>query len=259
MSTQRTSPAISDKWHGYYQKEAELKRFVPEQDPFEAHRCAFALQLRLSMAKAPGDGEFQSLARRMADHCDSVADIGCGDGHLASLYRDAGIPRVAGTDISQPRVERCMETYPGIDFRVADIYSLPFESNEFDTVSCIEVIEHTEHPRDALRELGRIASGNVVVTVPYDRPITEYLCPCCGETFYLDGHIQRFDEASMRSACEEAGLRVVALRSYTVGLQTVGLPIKSRAQIALRELMRGLGLAAPRLPKYLGALCEPPG
>ncbi len=98
-----------------------------------------------------------------------------------------------------------------------------------------------------------------MVTVPYDRPIAEYLCPCCGETFFLDGHIQRFDEASMQSACDAAGLRVLTLRSYTVRLETEGLPIKSRAKQALLELMRGVGLASPRLPKYLGVLCEAPG
>jgi hypothetical protein len=60
----------------------------------------------------------------------------------------------------------------------------------------------------------------------------------------------------MREACEAAGLSVQLLRSYTIDLPTAELGFGQRLKLAARESLRGLGVLEPRLPKYLGVLCE---
>jgi ubiquinone/menaquinone biosynthesis C-methylase UbiE len=49
---------------------------------------------------------------------------------------------------------------------VANIYQLPFEDQQFDTVLCSHTIEHVEYPRRFDRELRRVAKEVVYVLPP---------------------------------------------------------------------------------------------
>ncbi len=49
--------------------------------------------------------------------------------------------------------------------QVDDIYNLPFEDQQFDTVLCSHTIEHVDYPRRFDRELRRVAK-NVVYVLP---------------------------------------------------------------------------------------------
>ena len=42
-------------------------------------------------------------------------------------------------------------------------------------------------------------------------------------------------------------------------VDTATIPLRSRLTHAARQGLRRIGMLAPRLPKYLGALCEVPG
>ena len=55
---------------------------------------------------------------------------------------------------------------PQIRFHLGSAYALPFRDDSFDTVLCSEVLEHLEHPVDALRELNRVARRHIILTVP---------------------------------------------------------------------------------------------
>ncbi len=52
---------------------------------------------------------------------------------------------------------------------VWDIIDLPFEKDKFDTIACFEVIEHIpfEDSITALKELYRVSSKNVIISIPY--------------------------------------------------------------------------------------------
>jgi len=52
---------------------------------------------------------------------------------------------------------------------IGDIYNLPFEEREFDTVLCSHTIEHVEFPEKFLKELNRVGNQVTVVIPPlYD-------------------------------------------------------------------------------------------
>ena len=56
---------------------------------------------------------------------------------------------------------------PDIEFSVRDVLSTGFATDEFDGISCIRLFHHfseAETRRKALRELGRICQGPIVVT-----------------------------------------------------------------------------------------------
>ncbi|MBI1833781.1 MAG: methyltransferase domain-containing protein [Candidatus Andersenbacteria bacterium] len=86
---------------------------------------------------------------------------------------DAG----AGTLAYRGMVKKYTSSYTSVDFkathpeldRVADIQALPFESASFDTVLCVEVLEHVPYPAKALAELYRVLrpGGYIVITVPH--------------------------------------------------------------------------------------------
>ncbi len=47
-----------------------------------------------------------------------------------------------------------------------DIEKLTYKDKSFDTVSCLEVLEHLYNPIDAIKELKRVARKRIIVSVP---------------------------------------------------------------------------------------------
>ena len=124
-----------------------------------------------------------------------VLDVGCGEGHerdrIAAALPDADI---AGVDIAP--AEWLARFHP-VPRRVAvgDAAQLPFRSGAFDLVVALEVLEHVRDPRPALAEIARVASGPVILSVPWE-PVWRagnmvrgrYL----GQLGNTPGHLQHF-------------------------------------------------------------------
>lgn len=169
---------------------------MPDVDAAESHRVRMVLRI---------------LRRKPV----SILDVGCGDGYLCSVYKSHfGIANVVGADLAGARVARARATFPDIKFTRADIYNLPFEDGGFEVVSAVEVLEHLEDPARAFGELVRVAAREVIVTVPNNEELTRHVCPHCFKTFYLDGHIQRFERRRLMALAEEAGWKVRRMINY---------------------------------------------
>jgi len=115
------------------------------------------------------------VARLMPDGDESVLDIGCGPGHMAGLLRDVGVNSYLGFDFSEARVEYAAATYPDCRFEVADIFETDlFDTFDYNTVICTEVLEHIERDREVLskiksgtRFLGSVPSYDSAAHVRY--------------------------------------------------------------------------------------------
>ena len=98
---------------------------------------------------------------------DTCLDVGCGDGRAAGVWvRDRGATYV-GVDISPEATAQAAAI--GLDARVIDDASrLPFGDGAFDSVVCLEVLEHLFEPQHALREIRRVLKpgGALILTVP---------------------------------------------------------------------------------------------
>jgi ubiquinone/menaquinone biosynthesis C-methylase UbiE len=96
-----------------------------------------------------------------------ILDVGCGEGFTLERLRKEGIGQVLeGIDAQKSVVELGKITHPKLTLREESIYALPYEDNSFDMVLCTEVLEHLEHPENALKELYRVCGRYCVITVP---------------------------------------------------------------------------------------------
>jgi SAM-dependent methyltransferase len=104
---------------------------------------------------------------------DRVLDVGCGLGYgLNLLSIRAG--EVAGVDVDAKAIDYC-ETHllnknPKLkEVRHYDGYHLPYGDDEFDVVTCVDVIEHVERYDDFVAELLRVARRRVILGTPNRR------------------------------------------------------------------------------------------
>jgi ubiquinone/menaquinone biosynthesis C-methylase UbiE len=131
----------------------------------------------------------------------TVASIGCGDSYVnaAILLNCKNVKAITGLDIDRDSLKLSSIVYNqnnlGQTLVQGSIYSLPFETGEFDLVICSEVIEHLDNPSVALLELRRIAKKYCLLSVPNDfifrssNLVRLYYLRDLGNT---PGHIQHF-------------------------------------------------------------------
>ena len=99
----------------------------------------------------------------------SFLDAGCGFGE--ALHRlDALLPStVAGFDLEPVAVEQARARLPErITLSVADVCQSQLPDDSYDTVLCLEVLEHLPDPTLALHELRRIARHELILSVPHE-------------------------------------------------------------------------------------------
>lgn len=123
--------------------------------------------------------------------CESLLDIGCGDGrflqHLSS--QEIGT-RLLGIDYSEKAISLAKALSPHVEFHRLDILADDALLEKFDVVSLVEVIEHI--PPESLPEFIRKAAeylnptGRLVLTVPHVNQIV-------GKK-----HFQHFDSDALR-------------------------------------------------------------
>jgi ubiquinone/menaquinone biosynthesis C-methylase UbiE len=142
-----------------------------------------------------------------------LLDAGCGNG-LFLNYLQRTFPnrfaRLCGVDRSVAAL-----AHVKTEKHNASINQLPFSEGEFDTVSCMEVLEHLPVTiyGQALGELARVARENIVVCVPYNQDLRACLteCPHCFARFNADFHVRSYDENVMNTLFEKHGYEVAGI------------------------------------------------
>jgi SAM-dependent methyltransferase len=102
---------------------------------------------------------------------ESFLDAGCGEGFVARrvLRRLPGL-ELTGCDVSPDALALALDATAGARFVPGSVTDLPFPDDAFDVVGCFEVMEHLpgDLPRQALREMARVARRAVVLSVPHE-------------------------------------------------------------------------------------------
>jgi methionine biosynthesis protein MetW len=96
-----------------------------------------------------------------------VLDVGCGDGWLLAELAALGV-RGQGVDVSEEAIAQASQR--GVPAARADVDggTLPVDSQAFDLVLCLDVLEHLFAPERLLAEMRRAVApgGRLVVAVP---------------------------------------------------------------------------------------------
>jgi SAM-dependent methyltransferase len=163
---------------------------------------------------------------------DDILDCGCGRGFYLKFIRHVSGCRLTGLELEYDFLRVARAELDGSDISLVngDIYGLPFSDDTFDKVILSEVLEHLEDDAGGLREVVRVLKpgGLVAITVPNENypfwwdPINKTL------EMLFDRHIQRgllagiwanharlYGHEQLRGVAEDAGLEVLAERSFT--------------------------------------------
>lgn len=92
-----------------------------------------------------------------------LLDAPAGEGHLAEELAQRGF-KVTAVELNMVQVRGRLAQYQGADLNK----DLPFANAFFDYITCVESIEHLEHPHHLVRELYRLLKpgGKLVITTP---------------------------------------------------------------------------------------------
>lgn len=103
-----------------------------------------------------------------------ILDAGCGEGHFLERLRKEGQKSVYGIDLSEKRVLEARKRAPHATVKRGDVTKIPFSNGFFDTVVCMDVLEHLDEPWKATSELMRVTKkgGRVIVSVPHERNVS---------------------------------------------------------------------------------------
>lgn len=108
---------------------------------------------------SPNDGRLKAVIAHLGNlENKKILDAGCGKGrfatHIKSLFPSC---EVHGLDISEELLKECPDS---IIKKKGNILSLPYDSETFDDVFCIEALEHTIRTEKAIEELCRVLKHN---------------------------------------------------------------------------------------------------
>lgn len=163
------------------------------------------------------EGAHEAVETILRDHPPGkLLDIPAGHGALAVRLKELGHD-VVGCDL-YPEIFAA----EGIEIQAGNLDArLPFEDDAFDTVVCIEGLEHIENPANAIREFSRVlrAAGTLIVSVPNIMNVEERL------KWLFAGYTSHFKPLSsqLRAGIENefAGIEEVALHVNPIGYSEV--------------------------------------
>jgi len=140
-----------------------------------------------------------------------LLNMGCGSSPIATHY-----PSSVNIDTNEDKLNYLKGKLPGLVIKKMSIEELSYDSNSFDHVLCIEVLEHLNNPEKTISEISRVLKpgGKAVIATPdYSRKwwlLAERFTPA-GEQ-----HIYHFTRKSLEEVCQRYGLTPLEHR-YVAG------------------------------------------
>ncbi len=180
--------------------------------------------------------ELRQMRRRGAGNL-KVLDVGCGTGTLAMRYLigNPAVAHVTGLDMSgemlavaQKKKQSASPAMP-VDFIQGDAEHLPFESNQFDLVTCCNSFHHYPHPQQSVNEMARVLRpGGRVILVDgcRDEPFGYFIFEVC--VARVEKQVHHCTAEEFRILLRNAGF--AAIRQHVFGVCPPAIANMAQAQ-----------------------------
>jgi 2-polyprenyl-3-methyl-5-hydroxy-6-metoxy-1,4-benzoquinol methylase len=167
----------------------------------------------------------------------AVLDVGCGSGGVGRALRVAGATELTGIEIVAEQAELARETYDRVIAAPVE-EALAELDGPFDTILCLDVLEHLVDPEHVMRALHRVAApgARLQVSLPNARHISLIRDLVVRGTFnYTDWghrdrtHLRWFTRRDIVEAMERTGWPVQLVSHPALG-RSKGLDRISRGR-----------------------------
>jgi methionine biosynthesis protein MetW len=115
----------------------------------------------------PKPGERVPAAAQLVEPCEKLLDVGCGDGIIKNFVTEK-VKTVYGIDNSRSELDMALKR--GLKVKRIDLNTqkIPFQSDYFDTVTCLDVIEHVQDPEAFLSKIYQVLknNGRLIIATP---------------------------------------------------------------------------------------------
>lgn len=184
-----SKPSVAAEW-------AELYEGYFPDDPVEAQKNALAAA-----------DSVDAVARLCGTSLGKTVDVGAGDGVVSAELQGRGLcSDLTALEISASGLAKIEARNLPITAKRFDGYEIPFGDDHFDTAVCSHVVEHVEHERMFLQEVGRVAKRCVFI-VPLEGGFR-------GRVDRRMGHINYYTPATFQNLIETSGFNIVGKSVY---------------------------------------------
>jgi SAM-dependent methyltransferase len=159
----------------YWREESEYSKFADYRDGLDQTKRWYAGFMRMIARELPSTGRH--------------VDAGCGHGGIVQLIGERGLDS-CGFDTSEWMIEQAQQAGVVDHLRVGDLESdIPFDG-DFDLITCLEVLEHLEHPDRALGVMARrlAPGGRLIATTPNLHPRIPWPDPLESDPTHVSVH-----------------------------------------------------------------------
>ncbi len=153
-----------------------------------------------------------------------ILEIGCGVGGIIDLLGSREL--IYGLDVESDVLDYAADRFrdrPECHFELLDVTSAPqgdlarLGKNQFNSIVCINVLEHIEDHLGALRKMEEllVPGGTLALLVPAHMALY-------GHYDRLDGHYRRYNKSMLRSLFAQTKLQPIRLRYFNSVVRWAG-------------------------------------
>lgn len=192
----------------------------------------------------------------------SLLDIGAGDGNVLNELSGLGIfNKMTALEISDSGIEKINKRKISEIVKIEKFngYQISFADKEFDLGIVIHVLEHVEHERLFLGEIGRV-SKRLLIEVPLEHRFNIQKTILNGKKI---GHINFYTMETLINLLESSGFKVIKSEVFLPSVeyeQHLSGIFKGKIKNLIRKiLLFALPNIAPKLLSYNGYVyCDSP-
>ena len=156
-----------------------------------------------------------------------ILDVGCADGTFSKIIlAKSRAESLIGIDSDRNFIDWAKKhSLSRMKFLLGDAQHLQFKSNFFNTVFCLEVLEHVQNSPKVLSEIKRVLKkgGYAILLVPSDSFLFKLIW-FLWLHFYPRGwvwretHLQTFRNNYLTKICKRAGFKIEADKKFNLGM-----------------------------------------